>query len=72
MKLNQLTIYQAIDGLKKKRFSSEQLTQACLDRIKKVEKKINAFITVCEEGALAEAKNKTVFNVLYDKYIYKS
>ncbi|MBU1612923.1 aspartyl/glutamyl-tRNA amidotransferase subunit A, partial [Patescibacteria group bacterium] len=55
-KLNELTIKQAQDGLKKKEFSSVELTEACLKRIKERNKDINAFITVCEESALEEAK----------------
>lgn len=54
--LNELTIKQAAEGLKKKKFTSVELTQACLDRIKSRNKDINAFITVCEESALAEAR----------------
>lgn len=54
--LNELTIKQAQEGLKKKKFTSVELTQACLDRIKERNKDINAFITVCEESALEEAK----------------
>lgn len=56
MSLNELTIKGAYEGLKKGEFSSVELTEACLDRIKKRNRKINAFITVCEEGALEEAK----------------
>ena len=56
MNLNELTIKQAQDGLKKKKFSSVELTQACLDRIKERNRSTNAFITVCEENALEEAK----------------
>ncbi|HSR89531.1 MAG TPA: Asp-tRNA(Asn)/Glu-tRNA(Gln) amidotransferase subunit GatA [Candidatus Udaeobacter sp.] len=54
--LNELTIKEAAEGLKNKKFTSVELTQACLDRIKTRNKDINAFITVCEESALAEAK----------------
>ena len=55
MSLNQLTIKQAADGLKKKEFSSVELTQACLDRMSTVESKINAFVTKTED-ALEQAK----------------
>ncbi|MBU0596562.1 Asp-tRNA(Asn)/Glu-tRNA(Gln) amidotransferase subunit GatA [Patescibacteria group bacterium] len=54
--LNELTIKQAREGLDAKEFSSVELTMACLDRIKKRNKKINAFITVTEELALQEAE----------------
>lgn len=56
MKLNQLTIKRAREGLKKKDFSSVELTKDCLRRIKKLDKKINAFITVCEKKALKQAR----------------
>ena len=54
--LNELTIKEAQEGLRKKKFTSVELTQACLSRIKERNKEINAFITVCEDSALAEAK----------------
>jgi len=56
MKLNELTIKQAREGLDKKEFTSIELTVACLDVIKKENKKINAVLTVCEKEALEEAK----------------
>ena len=55
MNLNELTIKEAADGLRKKKFSAVDLVSACLDRIKKRNSEINAFITVCEKEALAEA-----------------
>jgi len=56
MELNQLTIQEAREGLKKKKFSSEELTKACLKQIKRLDKKINAFITVCEKEVLEQAR----------------
>ena len=56
MKLNELTIQQAREGLKKNKFSSVELTKACLAQIKKRNPEINAFISVFETEALAEAK----------------
>ncbi len=56
MNLNELTIKEAQEGLRNKKFTAIELTQACLDRIKERNKDINAFITVCEESALEEAK----------------
>lgn len=56
MNLNQLTITQAHDGLKKKEFSSVELTRACLARIKERNAEINAFISVFEKEALEEAR----------------
>jgi aspartyl-tRNA(Asn)/glutamyl-tRNA(Gln) amidotransferase subunit A len=56
MNLNELTIKEAHDGLVAKKFSSVDLTKACLAQIKKLNTKLNAFITVTEKEALAEAK----------------
>ncbi|MDD5625722.1 MAG: Asp-tRNA(Asn)/Glu-tRNA(Gln) amidotransferase subunit GatA [Patescibacteria group bacterium] len=56
MILNNLTILEAHQGLKKKEFSSEDLVRSCLDEIKKQDKKINAFITVLEKEAIERAK----------------
>lgn len=56
MELNGLTIKQAHEGLKKKEFSSVELTKACLDRIKKVDKKLNSFITKTKDKALVSAE----------------
>lgn len=46
MKLNELTILEAKEGLLKKKFSSKELIAACLLRIKEVEPKIHAFVTL--------------------------
>ncbi len=56
MELNKLTITQAHKGLKNGDFFSVDLTKACLKRIKERNDRINAFVTVTEELALAEAK----------------
>lgn len=56
MELNKLTILQAHEGLKKKKFCSEELTKACLNEIKNKDKDIHAFITVLEKQALDQAK----------------
>ncbi|MFA6007747.1 MAG: amidase family protein, partial [Candidatus Shapirobacteria bacterium] len=55
--LNQLTLSEAREGLKSKKFSAEDLVKACFDRIKSVDKKLNAFVTMCEEEALKQAKS---------------
>lgn len=55
MQLNELTIKSARAGLDSKKFTAVELTQACLDRIKKRNKKINAFITVTDDLALKQA-----------------
>jgi aspartyl-tRNA(Asn)/glutamyl-tRNA(Gln) amidotransferase subunit A len=56
MKLNQLTIKQASELLAKGEITSVELTKACLARIREVDDKIKACLTVCEEEALEEAK----------------
>lgn len=56
MKLNELTITEAKAGLKEKKFSSVELTKACVERIKNIEAKINAFVTVCEKEAIEQAE----------------
>ena len=56
MNLNELTISQAQQGLQKKEFSCVELTQACLDQIKKVDSKVKAYITVTEDLALKQAE----------------
>ncbi|PIZ94143.1 MAG: Asp-tRNA(Asn)/Glu-tRNA(Gln) amidotransferase GatCAB subunit A [Candidatus Magasanikbacteria bacterium CG_4_10_14_0_2_um_filter_41_10] len=56
MNLNELTIKQAREGLDSGKFSSVELTQACLDRIHDHNEELNAFITVTDELALEEAK----------------
>lgn len=55
MQLNQLTISQAKDGLKTKKFSALEITKDCLEKIKKDNQQINAFLTVCEKEALSQA-----------------
>ncbi len=55
MNLNELTIIEAAQGLRKKEYTSVDLTKACLARIHERNKDINAFITVADESALLEA-----------------
>jgi len=56
MDVTTLTIKQAKKDLKDKKYSSVELTKSYLDRIKQIDKKINAFITVTEDEALVMAK----------------
>jgi aspartyl-tRNA(Asn)/glutamyl-tRNA(Gln) amidotransferase subunit A len=53
--LNRMTIAEARNGLARREFSASELTHACLEQIKLVDPKINAFITVCAREALAQA-----------------
>ncbi len=56
MELHKLTITQAHDGLKKREFSSLDLTMAFFGRIEKEDKKTGAFINLSPETALNAAK----------------
>lgn len=49
------SIKELAQGLRNKEFSSVELTQAYLDRIEKLDKKLNSYITVSAEQALADA-----------------
>ncbi|HEV3200438.1 MAG TPA: amidase [Bryobacteraceae bacterium] len=52
-----LTLKQASDRIRSRKVSPVELTEACLDRIKTYNPKINAWITVMREKALAQAKS---------------
>jgi aspartyl-tRNA(Asn)/glutamyl-tRNA(Gln) amidotransferase subunit A len=54
--LNCLTISEAAERLRRREFSVLELTRACLERIAAVDPKLNAFITVTEEEAMAQAE----------------
>lgn len=54
--LNRLTIKQALELLDEGKISSVELTQACLERIKKVDPEVKAYIYVNEEWALEQAR----------------
>src|SRR5579884_856430 len=56
MKLYELTITEARKGLQEKKFSSRELTSACLERMKAIEPKVHAFVTFTEEQALEQAQ----------------
>lgn len=53
--MNSLTLTEALEGLQNKSFSSVELTKVSLERIKAIDPKLNAFITVAGESALAAA-----------------
>ena len=56
MDLTKLTIKEAHEGLKKKEFTSVDLTKAYLEKIKETDGEINAYLSVTEELALSQAK----------------
>ena len=54
--LYKLSIKEKLEGLKSKQFSSVEITQTYLDRIKFLDKDLNSYITVTEDLALEKAK----------------
>lgn len=56
MELHTLTIHEAHELLKKKEISSEELTKAVFGRIKNVDEKVRAYITLDEERALKKSR----------------
>lgn len=57
MELHEFTLKQQLDGLRKSTFSSVELTQNYLKRIKSKDPSINSYITVTEELALKQAED---------------
>src|SRR5262249_18028622 len=55
MTLTDLTLTEALDKLRSGEIKSVELTQAHLDRIEKIDTKIDAYITVTGELALKQA-----------------
>jgi len=53
---NRLTIHEAHRLLKTKQLSSVELTKACLERIRRVEPKVHALVTITDELALKQAQ----------------
>ena len=51
-----LSIKEKLKGLTESTFSSLELTESYLQRIKEVDKKINSFITVLEDKAIESAR----------------
>ncbi len=56
MKLNELTVTQAVQKLESGEISSYELTKACLERADQVEGDINGYTTLLHEAALDAAK----------------
>jgi aspartyl-tRNA(Asn)/glutamyl-tRNA(Gln) amidotransferase subunit A len=54
--LNELTLTEALKGLRERTFSSLELTEACLDSIEKQEPELHAFVTVAPERAREAAR----------------
>ena len=56
MELHELTLKEQLEGLKNSTFSSVELTDHYLKRIKAIDPDINSYITITEELALSQAK----------------
>lgn len=54
------SIQEALEALDKKKVSALELTQACFDRIKKYNAKLNVFLSTSEDEALKQAKKEDV------------
>lgn len=54
--MHQLSLFEVAEGLRKKDFSSVDLTKGMLDRIKKLNPELNAYVEICEEDALEQAE----------------
>ncbi|NLW02452.1 MAG: Asp-tRNA(Asn)/Glu-tRNA(Gln) amidotransferase subunit GatA [Clostridiaceae bacterium] len=55
MSIQDLTIKEASELLRRRKVSSRELTESALDRIRRENGRINAFITVCDDLALSQA-----------------
>ena len=56
MELKDLTIKKVHQGLVKKEFSARELCQSYLERIRKKDKEVSAFLTITEDLAISQAK----------------
>lgn len=54
--MHRKTIAQLAEGLRSGEFTSTELTGACLERIRRLDPALNAFVTVSEEHALSAAQ----------------
>src|SRR5215813_9410312 len=53
---NYWTLCEAVDQIRKRRISSEELTRLCLEKIHKHDPKLNAFITLTADSSLEQAR----------------
>ena len=56
MDICKLTVHELVELLDKGELTSEEITRAYLDRIKEVDPKVKAYVSVLEEEAIAKAK----------------
>ena len=55
-RLNEITVLEALDLLKRREATSVDITNACLEKINLIDKKIKAFVTVTKDIALKQAQ----------------
>src|SRR5512142_457209 len=56
MNISALTAFEAHERLRKREFSAVELTEAILRRIEQLDDKVHAYLTVCFDAALSQAK----------------
>ena len=56
MNLFSLTLHEASEKLRKREFSSQELTEAVLQRVAQTDGILRSYITVCRDAAIAQAK----------------
>ncbi len=56
MQLHELTLFQLHEKIKKREVSCVEITQAQLHRIQVLDKKVQSYLTICEDQALAQAR----------------
>lgn len=56
MSLNELSIKEALDGIKNRKFSSVELTEACFKQIEFFDGDIKAFLTLTKDSAFEQAR----------------
>ena len=64
--LNKLSAFDAVNGIRTKRFTSQQLMADCISRIEKCEPSVRAWAHFDPEHAMAEAKKAHLENKVDD------
>ncbi|AYD40519.1 Asp-tRNA(Asn)/Glu-tRNA(Gln) amidotransferase subunit GatA [Clostridium fermenticellae] len=60
MKVQSMTAYEIKKGIEEKKFTSEEIVKEIFKKIKKVDPKVNGYITLCEEEAIKKAREVDV------------
>ena len=66
--ITELTLTKIVNGIKKKEFSSEEVTNSFIKNSQK-SKKLNTYITECFDKALQEAKSFDKKKILKDCFL---